>query len=444
MAKGFIFKYDLCVACNACAAACYLENKGEMPWRIVLSDNPGGYPGLPVHNISMACNHCEEPVCMQSCPAGAYSIDNDFSAVILDNDKCIGCNYCYWNCPYDAPQYNSKSGTMEKCHLCTDRLREGILPACSSACPTGALGYDKISDNTEQVYNIMPNKLKPALDIINPRAAEKIPLIYSVSNTGEPSSPEIRAGLKAPKPPAIEGKKKVNVLCEWPLIIFTMMSSVLFSLSFSAWKGYELISAPSYIALLIASALLSLFHLGKPLRFYRSVINILSSPLSREIVAFSAFAVFSSLAMMFRLELLWMLSFISGLLMLVSIDAVYVYSDNRPVIRYHSAQVFLSALLLSSLLIGEPLPFIFIGTLKVIYIFVFKVARLSSLFEMIYGIAYTAFLMYASYSLFSSLPAHKMLIIFAILLVFELGMRIIFYFDFSPVSLRFDFSRNNK
>lgn len=419
MAKGFIFKYDLCVACNACAAACYLENKGEMPWRIVLSDNPEGYPGLPVHNISMACNHCEEPVCMQSCPAGAYSIDNDFSAVILDNDKCIGCNYCYWNCPYDAPQYNKRRGTVEKCHLCTERLSSGILPACASACPTGALGYDEISDKQGEAYNIRPNELKPALKVINPRSAEA-------------------------QRPVIEGRKKVKALCEWPLILFTLLSSVLFSLSFSAWNDHEIIAAPGYIALLLASALLSLFHLGRPLRFYRSVVNISSSPLSREIVAFSTFAVFSSLAMLLGLEILWILSFISGLLMLVSIDAVYTYSDKRPVIRYHASQVFLTGLLLSSFLIAEPLPFIFIGVLKLLYLLIFKLIRLSSPVEKIFSIAYACYLVYISYILFSHMPSPGMLIIFAILLVFELGMRIIFYHDFSPVSLRFDFSRNKK
>ncbi|MDZ7738478.1 MAG: 4Fe-4S dicluster domain-containing protein [Bacteroidales bacterium] len=463
MAKGFIFKYDLCVACNACAAACYLENKGEMPWRKVLTDNPEVYPGLPVHNISMACNHCEHPVCMESCPAGAYSIDNEFNAVILDAAKCIGCNYCYWNCPYDAPQYNNGTGTIEKCHLCTDRLRSGILPACTSACPTGALSYDEISDTSGEAYNINPNDLKPALNIINPRSTEAKPLVYPGNSTESVSTaeatqkensskhevsrkqkilqPGVLSRVEVPGP-VTDGRQKVKALCEWPLILFTLLSSVLFSLSFSAWKGYELISAPLYMALLLAAALLSLFHLGKPLLFYRSLINLSSSPLSREIAAFSAFAVFSSLAMMFRLELLWMLAFISGLLMLAAIDAVYVYSDKRPVIRYHNAQVFLTGLLLSSFLIAEPLPFIFIGVLKLLYLLVFKIIRLSSPPEKIFSLAYTGCLLYVSYSLFSPMPALKMLIIFAILLVFELGMRIIFYFDFSPVSLRFDFSRN--
>lgn len=442
MAKGFIFKYDLCVACNACAAACYLENKGEMPWRKVLTDNPRGYPGLPVHNISMACNHCEEPVCMFSCPAAAYSTDNVFNAVILDKEKCMGCNYCYWNCTYDAPQYNNKSGTVEKCHLCTDRLREGILPACTSACPTGALHYDEVNNQHGYAYNIKPNKLKPALNIINPGSAEAKPLIYYGDSTESHAPQEYTRGRKTPTPAVFYGKKKISTPGEWPLILFTWLSSVLVSLTFSAWSGYEWISAPLYITLLFASALLSLFHLGKPLRLFRSVSNIPGSPLSREIAAFSAFALFSSLAMIFSAELLWILSFISGLLMLAAIDAVYVYSDKRALIRYHNAQVFLTGLLLSSFLIAEPLPFIFIGILKIVYLLIFKVIKLSSPAEKIYSMAYAGCLVYASYNLFSQLPLVKMLIIFGILLAFELGMRIIFYFDFSPVSLRFDFSRN--
>jgi anaerobic dimethyl sulfoxide reductase subunit B (iron-sulfur subunit) len=92
---------------------------------------------------SMACNHCQNPICSQVCPTTAMTVRED-GTVFVDQDKCVGCRYCEWACPYSAPQFNPETGHMSKCDLCADYRAEGEDPACVAACPSRALGWGEI------------------------------------------------------------------------------------------------------------------------------------------------------------------------------------------------------------------------------------------------------------------------------------------------------------
>jgi anaerobic dimethyl sulfoxide reductase subunit B (iron-sulfur subunit) len=155
MPGGFNFNIDKCVACHACVVGCSLENAFDIPWRRVFNDMVDIYPGLPVHNISMACNHCEEALCMIGCPANAYFRDDSTGAIRIIADRCIGCNYCYWNCPYDAPQFGAEeNATMQKCNLCLDRLAENKQPICVDACIMHVLDAGPIEELQAKYGNI--------------------------------------------------------------------------------------------------------------------------------------------------------------------------------------------------------------------------------------------------------------------------------------------------
>jgi anaerobic dimethyl sulfoxide reductase subunit B (iron-sulfur subunit) len=95
--------------------------------------------------LSMSCNHCENPICVRSCPTTAMHKDEN-GIVSVDHDKCVGCRYCEWGCPYSAPQYNAELGKMTKCDFCRDYLEQGKDPACVSACPTRALKYGEYEE----------------------------------------------------------------------------------------------------------------------------------------------------------------------------------------------------------------------------------------------------------------------------------------------------------
>jgi DMSO reductase iron-sulfur subunit len=98
-------------------------------WRRVYEVAGGGWTrrgeawssSVFAYNISLACNHCEKPICAEVCPTRAITRRAD-GIVLLDPAKCVGCKYCSWACPYGAPQYDDEAGTMSKCTFCAEDL----------------------------------------------------------------------------------------------------------------------------------------------------------------------------------------------------------------------------------------------------------------------------------------------------------------------------------
>jgi sulfite dehydrogenase (quinone) subunit SoeB len=119
-----------------------------------------------------SCLHCETPDCVTVCPTGASYKRAEDGIVLVDQDKCIGCQLCAWACPYgareialphpkastsDAGCKDSKRGTMQKCTLCVDRIYNETLderdrqPACVLACPTRARMFGDLGDPDSDV-----------------------------------------------------------------------------------------------------------------------------------------------------------------------------------------------------------------------------------------------------------------------------------------------------
>lgn len=86
------------------------------------------------------CMHCTDAACMMVCPAGAI-YRTETGSVAINYDKCIGCNYCVANCPFEAISFDRQSNHPVKCTMCIDRTANGLEPACVKACPAGALIY---------------------------------------------------------------------------------------------------------------------------------------------------------------------------------------------------------------------------------------------------------------------------------------------------------------
>ena len=60
--------------------------------------------------------------------------------MVVDRDKCNGCEACAEACPFGLPQFG-QDGIMQKCNLCVDRLAQGKQPACIGTCPSEALRF---------------------------------------------------------------------------------------------------------------------------------------------------------------------------------------------------------------------------------------------------------------------------------------------------------------
>jgi anaerobic dimethyl sulfoxide reductase subunit B (iron-sulfur subunit) len=158
MANQLAFYVDIaaCTGCKACQIAC--KDRSDLPvgirWRRVFEYSGGEWVpqgGLMIPSnvfayfVSAACMHCQNPLCRDVCPTGAITKRED-GIVLINQDKCIGCRYCQWACPYGAPQFDSEQGVMTKCDFCYDLQAKGEDPACVAGCPYRALDYGPLDE----------------------------------------------------------------------------------------------------------------------------------------------------------------------------------------------------------------------------------------------------------------------------------------------------------
>jgi Fe-S-cluster-containing dehydrogenase component/DMSO reductase anchor subunit len=418
MRKGFIFNHNKCVRCMACSAACILENGWTVHPRNIYSYNSEADPLIPVINLSLACNHCESAVCMKGCPVSAYSREPETGAVLLDDTKCIGCKYCQWNCPYDAPKYDPVSGIMAKCNFCYNGLIEGLEPACSSACPTGALSYGLLSEQySSNSFSWFPDKsIIPAIEFTAKPVNAPLKIIPENNFSEEVIEPV---------------KNHKNISPEFSLIIFSFLSTISVAEILAAFIKGEFPDKKIFLPVLLTTGLVSFFHLGRKLRSWRSVINIKSSPLSREITAFIVYSVISLLTVFFLIPGLLITSAIAGLFFMLMIDSVYFFADRSKKVIIHTGQTFISALLIGSFLSGSVLPFTFIALIK-IALSVYNLSPMK-LHGTNFSLRFTriALLIVSGASMISHISYTDNLIVF-LFLAGEFFDRIIFYIDFNP------------
>ena len=138
---AFLVDSEKCIGCFTCAMACrnYYHQVEGVVWRQVYPLGESIYPHRERAFLSLACNHCENPACLNVCPVEAYTKREEDGVVVHHQEKCIGCGNCIRSCPYGAPVYNPVEKRAEKCSFCHERLDAGLLPACVQSCPTGAL-----------------------------------------------------------------------------------------------------------------------------------------------------------------------------------------------------------------------------------------------------------------------------------------------------------------
>jgi formate dehydrogenase iron-sulfur subunit len=157
--KALLISPEVCIGCRGCQTACKSWN--QLPGTD--TKNTGTYQNPPDLNpdayniirfseipsdanpmrwlfVSRRCMHCGDAGCMKICPAPGALYRTKEGAVAFDRDKCIGCKLCVAGCPFDVPRYDSQ-GKVSKCHLCFDRIAEGMTPSCAKTCPTGAIKY---------------------------------------------------------------------------------------------------------------------------------------------------------------------------------------------------------------------------------------------------------------------------------------------------------------
>jgi len=155
-----------CMACRGCQVACKQWNQNPAERTTFFSghgyQNPGNlspstwtlikfFPEEEVGNklewrfLKSQCMHCKDPGCVAACPVNpkAATRDEKWGFVYIDHSRCIGCGACEMGCPYGIPHVDDKMSEpkSKKCHMCMDRVANGLVPACAKTCPTGAVDY---------------------------------------------------------------------------------------------------------------------------------------------------------------------------------------------------------------------------------------------------------------------------------------------------------------
>ena len=305
---GFFFNADNCIACHACEAACSEknDNPAHIAFRSVGFVEGGTYPNTQRLNISMACNHCDNPVCLKGCPTRAYTKFAEYGAVLQDPDICFGCGYCTWVCPYNAPQLDPIKGQVSKCNMCVDRLEVGLKPACVSACLGKALDFgviENIPEGRNQAKAEIPGF--PRTDITHPNVRfqqtrvtqrdmmrlDSTPLKYHKDETTGAFQPQLDPKYGFARQWNL---KKLLGSHENAHIAFTLAAQSVMGafvmLMSGAFAGLDTLATLIVMVTLMSFGLFKLnMHLGKPMRFYRGFNNWRLSPVSREIAGVSLF-----------------------------------------------------------------------------------------------------------------------------------------------------------
>ncbi len=179
-AVGLLYDSTLCIGCKACVAGCKAANDRPVEidpkhvgWNDGLWDTPTHLSAdtfniIKVYQngtmqtkdaeengfafIKRQCLHCVDPSCISACPVSALTKNQETGIVEYDADKCIGCRYCVYACPFGVPkyEYNATFGEIRKCELCRHLLAENRLPGCVEHCPTGATLFGRVEDLYEE------------------------------------------------------------------------------------------------------------------------------------------------------------------------------------------------------------------------------------------------------------------------------------------------------
>ena len=154
MAKHYGLRFDArrCIGCRTCVIACKAENHIAVgSWIRVLNDRGtatdmpvGRYPRLALSWQVRTCMHCKNPPCLEVCPSEGAIYQRLDGIVLIDRDKCTGCQACGEACPYDAIRFHPGDGKPEKCTLCSHRIDQGLEPFCAKECIWGALRFTNI------------------------------------------------------------------------------------------------------------------------------------------------------------------------------------------------------------------------------------------------------------------------------------------------------------
>ena len=178
-----------CMGCNACTISCKSANnvpEGTLWTKVIVEGSTDTEPDVPLGQmpnphmrwLTVGCQHCEKPACVEACPTGATFKDPATGIVRQDYETCIGCQMCISACPYEGvrtfnaeePRYAlgfatgdadiapHKVNVVEKCTFCYQRVERGEVPACMDLCPARARFWGDLDDPESEISQILATR----------------------------------------------------------------------------------------------------------------------------------------------------------------------------------------------------------------------------------------------------------------------------------------------
>lgn len=225
---------------------------------------------------------------MIGCPVNAYEKDPQTGIVKHLDDQCIGCQYCTLTCPYDVPQYHPEKGIVRKCDMCSDRLAADEAPACVQSCPNSAIRIRVVSQR-EVIQNSEANIFLPGAP------GPRMTLPTTSYLTGRPLLTNM---LPADYYRAVPQHGHLALVV---MLVLTQLSVGAYIVT-ALWEvlgpglpngQVRALFASTALGLGVLGMAAAIFHLGRPLYAFRSLLGLKTSWLSREILAFNLFAAFA-------------------------------------------------------------------------------------------------------------------------------------------------------
>jgi formate dehydrogenase iron-sulfur subunit len=175
---GFFTDTSVCIGCKACEVACKEWNlvpEDGLEWTGQSYDNTGSLGANTWRHVAFieqdkplrldgetatatadpepmrwlmesdVCKHCTHAGCLDACPTGAL-FRTEFGTVVVQQDICNGCGYCVPSCPFGVIDQRESDGRVFKCTMCYDRLTDGKMPACATACPTQSIQFGDLDE----------------------------------------------------------------------------------------------------------------------------------------------------------------------------------------------------------------------------------------------------------------------------------------------------------
>ena len=150
---GLMVDLGRCIGCKTCIVACrnfkeLVNHEKAMPNKMpyylrVESERTGTFPEIAIDSWVLPCQHCGNPECIQACPEEAI-IKNENGVVIIDQEKCTGCQECVEACPYQVIQFDEEREKAHKCDLCWEYIQIGKIPVCVETCMTDAITFGEV------------------------------------------------------------------------------------------------------------------------------------------------------------------------------------------------------------------------------------------------------------------------------------------------------------